>query len=251
MILYRFLCVLSAGLALQGCEQTAATATPIGETAPAIAAVVQPVQPAASANRISGSVANTPFAKLIRKGVANAPSTAASSSVLAAAGSRITAERSAYQPQLSAEGAINSDGDAVPILRLSQIIYDGGRTKKRVSLRKTQADQIYESEVASLSARAFEAVEVLINLDRDRRLQAQAQRNVALVGSLVDDLDDRFSAGAGSVADVLTASGPEPITCAWIPQLTMRMSAPPFTNTPVMWPMMTRFSKRIFSAPCA
>ncbi len=208
MILIRSVCIASAMLFAQGCEQVKTPEARKGPEAVSLASATtaSAVKPTRSV-LITKSVENTDFARLIRKGVANAPSTAAASSVLAAAGSRVDSAKSAYQPQLSAEGAINSDGDAAPILRLSQIIYDGGRTKKRVALRRTEAEQIYESEVASLSARAFEAVEAIINLDRDQRLQLQAQRNVSSVGSVLADLQDRFDAGAGSVADVLTGKG--------------------------------------------
>ena len=208
MILIRSVCAGSMMLLLQGCE-TVSTST-AGKAPDAMALSATTPASAVTPPRsilITKSVENTDFARLIRKGVANAPSTAAASSVLAAAGSKVDAAKSAYQPQLSAEGTINSDGDASPVLRLSQIIYDGGRTKKQVALRRTEAEQIYESEVASLSARAFEAVEAIINLDRDQRLQMQAQRNVSSVGSVLADLQDRFDAGAGSVADVLTGKG--------------------------------------------
>lgn len=205
MSFLRPVCIGCLLVFVQGCETVKAPAA-VPERA-ALIETAPKVPTAARSVMISRSVQNTAFAQLIRQGVANAPSTAAASSVLAAAGSRVDSARSAYQPQLSAEGAINSDGAAVPVLRLSQIIYDGGRTQKRVALRRTEADQIYESEVASLSARAFEAVEVIINLDRDQRLQAQEQRYVSSVGSLLVDLEDRFDAGAGSVADVLTGKG--------------------------------------------
>jgi outer membrane protein TolC len=208
MIFMRSVCIAALVVVVQGCETVQTTKANKAPDAVGSASVtaVSAVSPTRSV-LITKSVEATDFARLIRKGVANAPSTAAASSVLAAAGSRVDSARSAYQPQLSAEGAINSDGDAVPILRLSQIIYDGGRTNKRVALRRTEAEQIYESEVASLSARAFEAVEAIINLDRDQRLQAQAQRNVSSVGSVLDDLQERFDAGAGSVADVLAGKG--------------------------------------------
>ncbi len=208
MIFMRSVCIAALVVVVQGCETVQTTKANNVRDAVGSASVttVSAVSPTRSV-LITKSVEATDFARLIRKGVANAPSTAAASSVLAAAGSRVDSARSAYQPQLSAEGAINSDGDAVPILRLSQIIYDGGRTNKRVALRRTEAEQIYESEVASLSARAFEAVEAIINLDRDQRLQAQAQRNVSSVGSVLDDLQERFDAGAGSVADVLAGKG--------------------------------------------
>jgi adhesin transport system outer membrane protein len=193
--------ILGLMFALQGC-QTPQTIIPIRSDAQ----IEQPKK-VPTANRLRGSIEGTQFVGLIRKGVANAPSTAAASAVLAAAGSRVTTAQSTFQPQLTAEGSINSDGDTVPVLRLSQIIYDGGRTKKQVELRRTEIEQVYESEVANLSARAFEAVEAVINLDRDQRLQAQAQRNVSRVRGFVVDLEDRFDAGAGSVADVLTGKG--------------------------------------------
>lgn len=211
MKFFRLIVAFGIIFSVQACQKTNETTIPWPFETTDKSTQPLPAQPiisrSAPSNRMKGSIIKTKFAGLIRRGVANAPSTAAAGAVIAAAGSRVNSARSALQPQLSAEGSINTDGDVVPVLRLNQIIYDGGRSKKQIELRQTQVDQVYQSEVASLSARAFEAVEAVINLDRDNRLLAQARRNVGRMQGLVGDQEDRFEAGAGSVADVLTGKG--------------------------------------------
>lgn len=159
------------------------------------------------ASNLEGSVANTPFAELVRASVANAPTSSAGVASIVAARSRIKAEKGAFLPQINAETSITSGGDAVPILRMSQIIYDGGKGAGRVALRRSEARETWLSEISSLSALSFEAVETIVDLDRNRALEEQAQRNLSRTRSLVADLQSRFDAGAGSVADLLAGQG--------------------------------------------
>lgn len=110
-------------------------------------------------------------------------------------------------PQIEAETSLSPGGDPVPILRLSQIIYDGGQVNSRVGLRQIEARQTWLSELSELSALSFEAIETIVNLDRNRRLEQQARQNLGRTDVLVDDLQSRFDAGAGSVADLLAGQG--------------------------------------------
>ncbi len=164
-------------------------------------------QPAAAQSNLKGSVARTQFAELVRRSVATSPTTAAGTANVLASQSRIEAERGAFRPQLNAETSLTSDGDTVPILRLSQIIYDGGKVSGRVGLRQIEARQTWLSELSELSAQSFEAIEAIIDLDRNRRLEDQARQNLERTEALVSDLQSRFDAGAGSVADLLAGQG--------------------------------------------
>ena len=188
-------------LGLAGCEGGIETASE--DQLNLSSAQAQP----ASGSGISGSVSGTNFAGLVRKSVAESPSSAAGLASISASETRITSEQSALRPQLGAETSLTSDGDTVPILRLSQIIYDGGQVNSRVTLRRLESTQAWLSELAEMSARSFAAVEAIIDLDRDRRLEGQAQENLDRISSVVADLQVRFDAGAGSVADTLAGQG--------------------------------------------
>ncbi|MEM9126381.1 MAG: TolC family protein [Pseudomonadota bacterium] len=161
----------------------------------------------ASQQNLSGTVAQTDFAELVRSGVAGSPSTTAGAASVAASRSRIDAEQGAFLPQIEAETSLTSDGDTVPILRLSQIIYDGGKVAGRVGLRKIEARQTWLNEISELSAVSFQAIETIIDMDRNRRLEQQARQNLARTDALVRDLQSRVDAGAGSVADLLAGQG--------------------------------------------
>ncbi len=191
-----FWLLVMAGLA--GCSDT----LPKGEVTRAPSSI--PVQSQNVAGNLASTVQQTEFARLIRESVATAPSTAAGVASLAASRSRISAEKGAFLPQLNAETSLASHGDTVPILRLSQIIYDGGKISARVGLRRVEAEQAWLTEISELSALSFQAVETVIDLDRNRRLESQARQNLQRTTELVEDLQARHDAGAGSVADLLT-----------------------------------------------
>ncbi len=196
-----WLSVVMTTIFLAGCsEDLQGTKSFDPETTPAPA-------PVSGGNNLKGNVARTDFAELVRKSVATSPTTAAGAASVLASKSRIDAEQGAFLPQIEAETSLTSDGDTVPILRLSQIIYDGGKVSGRVGLRQIEARQTWLSELSELSALSFEAIETIIDLDRNRRLEEQAQQNLDRTDVLVSDLQSRFDAGAGSVADLLAGQG--------------------------------------------
>lgn len=159
------------------------------------------------AGNLTGDISDTEFAKLVRSSVVASPSARAGLAGIAASQARITSEQGRLRPQLNAETSVTDDGDTIPILRLSQIIYDGGKVASRVGLRRIEAQQKWLDELSVLNALSFEAVETIIDLERNRRLETQAQENLQRTGDLVDDLRERFDAGAGSVADLLAGEG--------------------------------------------
>ena len=196
-----WLSVVMAMIALAGCgEDLQGTQSFDPETTPASTPVL-------GGNNLKGNVVRTDFAELVRRSVATSPNTAAGAASVLASKSRIDAEQGAFLPQVEAETSLTSDGDTVPILRLSQIIYDGGKVSGRVGLRQIEARQTWLSELSELSALSFEAIETIIDLDRNRRLEEQARQNLDRTDVLVNDLQSRFDAGAGSVADLLAGQG--------------------------------------------
>lgn len=189
---------LLACLALLGCMPAAdQTAQPAG--------VVQP-EPAMVSRRLP-SLAGTDFAALVRQGVSNSPLSSAGSAKLVAAASRLEAERGARRPQVSAEVSATTSGSTVPVLSLRQILFDGGQSKERVALKEIEARGAWLTELSALSTRSFVAVEAIIGLQRDRKLQAQAELNSNRIQEIVDDLQSRFDGGVGSVADLLAGQG--------------------------------------------
>ncbi len=196
-----WLSVVIATIILAGCSQDlqgTKSFDPGATPAPA---------PLSGGNNLKGNVARTEFAELVRRSVATSPTTAAGAASVLASKSRIDAEQGAFLPQIEAETSLTSDGDTVPILRLSQIIYDGGKVSGRVGLRQIEARQTWLNELSELSALSFEAIETIIDLDRNRRLEEQAQQNLDRTDVLVSDLQSLFDAGAGSVADLLAGQG--------------------------------------------
>ena len=188
-------------LAITGCSEALDEG---GNSRPLTAA--DPAKPRVE-QALTGSIANTEFAALVQTSVAQSPNLAAGIASIQASKTRIESERGYMRPQLNAETSLTSGGDAVPIMRLSQIIYDGGKVSGRVDLRRIEARQVWLTELSEISARSFAAVEAIINLSRSRRLETQAMRNLQKTQDLVDDLLTRFDAGAGSVADLLSGQG--------------------------------------------
>lgn len=187
-----------AALSLTGCAKK--TDVALVENSPE-------TQAARPETRMKGTVVRTEFAELVRTSVALSPSSAAGYHSIAAAGSRVEAERSALRPQLTAETSLNSDGETIPIVRLSQLIYDGGRSKNRVALQRQEAHRTWLDELSGLSARSFAAVEAIIDFDRNERLATLARQNLERTSSLVANMQERFDAGAGSLADLLAGQG--------------------------------------------
>jgi adhesin transport system outer membrane protein len=95
----------------------------------------------------------------------------------------------------------------VPVLSLRQLLFDGGQSKERVALKEIEARGAWLTELSALSTRSFVAVEAIIGLQRDRKLQAQAELNSNRIQEIVDDLQSRFDGGVGSVADLLAGQG--------------------------------------------
>ncbi len=196
-----WLSVLITTIVLAGCTEDIQGTQSFDPTAKPVEA------PASGRNNLKGSVAHTDFAELVRTSVATSPTTAAGTANVLASKSRIDAAQGAFLPQIEAETSLTSGGDPVPILRLSQIIYDGGKVNSRVGLRQIEARQTWLSELSELNALSFEAIETIVNLDRNRRLEQQARQNLDRTDVLVDDLQSRFDGGAGSVADLLAGQG--------------------------------------------
>lgn len=197
-------------LALAGCEtaQKEGGARPVMHSA-ALSSASDGAGPSRLVDgaRTDRSLVQTRFAALIQQGVTTGPLSRAAGSVIMDASAQIGIEKSALRPQINIEGSVTSEGSAVPVLGLSQIIYDGGHRAARVALRQTEARRVYQSEVAGLSARTFKAVETVIDFERDKALLVQARQNAAQIEGLVGLIEERFDAGAGSLADLLSAKG--------------------------------------------
>lgn len=96
-------------------------------------------------------------------------------------------------------------GDAT--LSLTQQLYDGGETKKRIEARKALVGSVDHRVYDNAQAIALDAIIAHLDVYRQRELLALAHKSVALHQDILTSLEELRSAGAGSVADVVQVQG--------------------------------------------
>lgn len=158
--------------------------------------------------RVSDAVSRSSFGQTVVAAVQNHPRLTASDADIRAAQAREDSEATGYLPRFSLGATLGSgvSGDGIsPVLQILQLIYDGGTTASR---RIAARARVFESRGARLEVAAaltMEAVEAWHNLIAGREQYSLAQRNADEHRRLLEQVEDRFGAGAGTQSDVLTA----------------------------------------------
>lgn len=165
----------------------------------------------ARAARVDGAVARTDFGGRVAAAVQSSPRLSAASARILAASAEEDGESGAFMPQVSlgaqAETSVTGGGGATatPLLRVSQLVYDGGSSASRRTAARARVFQSRGARIEEAAAIALQAVEIYHDLRAARERRALAQRNQQLHAEFLAQTEDRAAAGASARSEVLTA----------------------------------------------
>lgn len=164
------------------------------------------------ADRVPDDVARGAFGRHIARAVMAEPAITRSTADIAAARANKRAADGAFRPDLSAgvtaETRVirgNSNSDAGPFLRVSQLVYDAGAARSDQTAAEARVLQSRAQQIETGARVTLEAVEVYKRLLTSRRLLAIAEQNLRVLRGFADQIAERVRRGAGSTADSLTA----------------------------------------------
>ncbi|WP_316347843.1 TolC family outer membrane protein [Desulfuromonas acetoxidans] len=92
-------------------------------------------------------------------------------------------------------------------LQLTQLLYDGGETSRRVAAEKEKFASAQKRVLDNAEAIALDAVIAHMQVYRQQELVQLAEKNVKDHEDIIGMLEELQEAGAGSVADVVQAQG--------------------------------------------
>lgn len=199
----RALVILSCvGLAVAGCTTQVA---PVPEVAEAVApAQTRDVARAAPVH------AQTPLGLALQQALLQGPVLSAAQAAEAAQGAALAEARAAWRPSLSAGVdagfSTNSDPSLVPVVRLSQRIFDGGVSDSRIAAAEVRGIKARAETQMRLGERALSAIRAWEELHLARQLAVIAKDALQRLGGIAEQTEMRVAAGAGRNADLLRVS---------------------------------------------
>lgn len=87
-------------------------------------------------------------------------------------------------------------------IRLSQLLYDGKETKSQVGIEEAKLQSATFRTYDNAESISLDAVIAHLEVNRQRKLVALAEKNVQDHKNILGNLEERQEAGAGSIADV-------------------------------------------------
>lgn len=161
--------------------------------------------------RVSAEVAQTDFGRQVVRAVETNPDISASSASVRAAQARADAEGRGFYPRFSvgavlgelANGSLSSGGIS-PVLRVMQLVYDGGASASRQVAAQARVFQSRGARQELAAARTLDAVAVWYDLRAARARFDIANENTRAHERVLRQVRERADAGAGGTADVLT-----------------------------------------------
>lgn len=194
---------IAAALALSACA-SAPDLTKISATFDA----PPDVRPA----RVSAELARTDFGRRVNGAVEAHPQLAASSAGVRAAQARSDAEGRGFYPQFAVSATLGSlvngaiSGNSFnPVLRVMQLVYDGGASASRQVAAQARVFESRGGNLLTPAALALDAVAAWHDLRTARERARIAAENVRAHERAFSQVQARAEAGAGGNADVLTA----------------------------------------------
>lgn len=196
------LCLLASCTQSQQGGYGQAKATPAPDT--------QPATPPATAS--VPAVPKGGFATAIASAVRTNPDLGRATADLRSAEARARATKGAFLPTISlgldAKSRSARSAAAAPItpyLRVSQLVYDGGASTNRRSAAQARVAESRGSRVETAAAAALAAVERYSAVLTGRALLGLANDNLAAHETLLAQIEQRVSTGAGVTSDRLSA----------------------------------------------
>ncbi len=172
-------------------------------------AATQEAPPSRSAPRVSTELAQTPFGRSIAQAVRSSPDRTAAGARVQEAEATLQAESGAFLPQVSlgaeATTTLAGTSQATPLLRVRQLIFDGGASAGRRSAAQARVIQSQSDRLSTLASTTYETVETYHDLRAARQRLDLARRNQTTHQRFLEQVEDRAAAGAGAGPDVLTA----------------------------------------------
>ena len=162
--------------------------------------------------RVASDIASSSFGAQVSKAVSTHPQLASSNAGVRAAQARADAEGRGFYPQFSVaatlgsmvNGAISGQG-VNPVLRVMQLVYDGGAAASRQVAAQARVFESRGGRQEVAAALALEAVSAWYDLRAARETARIAEENVRAHQRAAEQVGARADAGAGGNADVLTA----------------------------------------------
>lgn len=175
------------------------------EEIPAVAVVV-----VAETDLTAGAApvhAQTPLGVALQRAIAEGPSLAAARAREAVSVAAVTEAEGAWRPSISvgidAGVSTASDPSLVPVLRLSQQIFDGGVSEKEAAAARVRVAQAQAETRSQLARRALAAIRAWEELCLARGLLTIAAEADARNQRFADQIALRLRAGVGRNADML------------------------------------------------
>jgi outer membrane protein TolC len=157
-------------------------------------------------NKIAQSV----FGRAVAQAVLQNSGVAGKSYKISGAEAAVKSAATAYSPKVSVGldvGVASSYGVAGsrigPVASLSQLVYDGAASKSRLLSRKNRLAVSLADIYVLASSTALHAVQANVDVVHYRTAERIAQDNLASHRTLMDKIQLRVDAGAGSEADLL------------------------------------------------
>lgn len=152
------------------------------------------------------------FIEVLEKVSANHPKIVAARNLTRAGRADVVAARSSYRPQVGATTDIGwTDGNSsspsglalLPEVKISQLVYDGGRTPAEIRRRKLRVELLGIQEQAALSDLSLQLAQAWIDYSRATELAAVGQEQVAAMKALDNLVVEIASYDRGRASDVV------------------------------------------------
>ena len=161
--------------------------------------------------RVSADVARSTFGQQVTRAVETHPQMVASTAGVRAAQARADAEGGAFYPRISVGATLGAVVNGVttnsisPVLRVLQLVYDGGGAASRQVAAQARVFESRGARQEVAAALALGAVAAWYDLRAAQDRAEIAADSVRAHQRVLDQVQQRADAGAGGNADVLTA----------------------------------------------
>jgi outer membrane protein, adhesin transport system len=164
------------------------------------------------AARVAGDIAATGFGQQVGRAVAGHPQLAAATAGLAAARARADVEARGFYPQLALSATLGTlvngtitSGGITPLLRVTQLVYDGGATASRQVAAQARVFESQGGQQEIAAALALSAVVGWHDLNAARARAQIANENTRAHETALAQVQARADAGASGSGEALTA----------------------------------------------
>ncbi len=162
--------------------------------------------------RVSQSISESDFGVQVAQAVEEHPRLGASAANIRAAEARADGSGRAFLPRLSLGATVGtilggsvSNSGINPVLRVLQLVYDGGESASRRVAAQARVFDARGAQQEVAAALALDAVTAWHDLRAARARMRVSQANLDSHQTFLDQANERAEAGVGASADVLTA----------------------------------------------